>query len=71
MISLAILDGYYAYCSDHPWVPLAFGGGGLLMALIGYFVAGTKGNGCWGCGLGCLLGPIGVIIAMLIPDRRH
>jgi hypothetical protein len=42
--------------------------GGLIFAIIGYFVAGTKGNGCWGCGLGCLLGPIGILIAVLIPD---
>jgi hypothetical protein len=47
-----------------------FTAGGLLMAIIGYFVAATKGNGCWGCGLGCLLGPIGIIIALLIPPRR-
>lgn len=67
---LAVLEGYYAYYGEHPWIPWVFGGGGLLMGIIGYFAAGTKGNGCWGCGLGCLLGPVGVIIAMLIPDRR-
>jgi len=44
--------------------------GGLIMAIIGFFVASTKGNGCWGCILGFLLGPIGIIIAMLIPGRR-
>jgi hypothetical protein len=44
--------------------------GGLLMAIIGYFVGNTKGNGCWGGGLGCLLGPIGIIIALLMPDNR-
>lgn len=43
--------------------------GGLVMAIIGYFVANTKGNGWWGCGLGCLLGPLGILIAMLIPKN--
>jgi hypothetical protein len=43
--------------------------GGLLMALIGYFVGATKGNGCWGCGLGCVLGPIGILIAVLMPKN--
>jgi hypothetical protein len=44
--------------------------GGLLFAVIGYFLAGTRGNGCWGCFLGFLLGPLGLLIAMLIPERR-
>ena len=43
--------------------------GGLVMGIIGFFVANTKGNGCWGCGLGCLLGPLGILIAMLIPKN--
>jgi hypothetical protein len=46
-------------------------GGGILMAILGYFLARTKGNGCWGCGLGCLLGPLGILIAMLIPESRR
>ena len=44
-------------------------GGGLLFAILGFLVANTKGNGCWGCGLGCLLGPLGILIAMLIPKN--
>lgn len=43
--------------------------GGLLMAVIGFFVGKTKGNGCWGLGLGCILGPIGILISMLIPKN--
>lgn len=44
--------------------------GSLLFGILGYFLAGTKGNGCWGCLLGLLLGPLGLLIAMLIPGRR-
>ncbi|MBN2082085.1 hypothetical protein JW859_07740 [bacterium] len=43
--------------------------GGILMAILGFFVGNTKGNGCWGCGLGCFLGPIGIIITLLIPKN--
>jgi hypothetical protein len=53
------------------WVGSGLVGGGILWAILGYFLAGTKGNGCWGCGLGCLLGPIGLLIAMLIPPSRR
>jgi hypothetical protein len=42
---------------------------GLLMALIGYFVGATNGNGCWGCGPGRILGPIGILIAVLMPKN--
>ena len=45
--------------------------GSVLFGILGYFLAGTKGNGCWGCGLGCLLGPFGVLIAMLLPNQRR
>ena len=55
--------------ADH-WVGVLIGGG-LLWAIIGYLVASTKGNGCWGCSLGCLLGPLGILIAMLIPAARR
>lgn len=44
--------------------------GSLLFGIIGFFLAGTKGNGCWGCILGLLLGPLGLLIAMLIPGKR-
>lgn len=44
--------------------------GSLLFGIIGFFVAGTKGNSCWGCILGLILGPIGLLIAMLIPRDR-
>ena len=43
--------------------------GGIIMAILGFFIGNTKGNGCWGCGLGCLLGPIGIIITLLIPKN--
>jgi len=43
--------------------------GGLLMAVLGFFIGGTKVNGCWGCGLVCLLGPIGIIITLLMPKN--
>lgn len=55
--------------SEGDWIRLLIGGG-VLWAIIGFFVAGTKGNSCWGCGLGCLLGPLGILIAMLIPHAR-
>lgn len=44
--------------------------GSLLFGILGYFIAGTKGNGCWGCILGLLLGPLGLLIAILIPRNR-
>ena len=44
--------------------------GSLLFGIIGYFVAGTKGNSCLGCLLGLILGPIGILIAILIPKNR-
>jgi len=63
-------DTAATYYEQHPvWVNSLLSGG-VLMAIIGYFVARMKGNGCWGCGLGCLLGPVGIIIAALLPDRR-
>lgn len=44
--------------------------GSLLFGIIGYFVAGTKGNSCFGCLLGLILGPIGILIAVLLPRNR-
>ena len=52
-------------------VMIWFFSGSLLFGILGYFLAGTKGNGCWGCGLGCILGPFGLLIAMLLPDQRR
>lgn len=40
---------------------------GAVFGVIGALVAGTKGNGGAGFLLGFLLGPIGILIAMLIP----
>jgi hypothetical protein len=67
-----VQDFGYGQVFPHYWWGILGGGGGLflLCGILGYFLAGTKGNGCWGCGLGCLLGPIGLIIALLIPDQR-
>jgi hypothetical protein len=64
---LAVQLGNY-YLSD-PWLGVLLGGG-ILWAILGYFLAGSKGNGCWGCGLGLILGPFGLLIAMLLPNRR-
>jgi hypothetical protein len=52
------------------WIGVLIGGN-ILWAIVGYFVAATKGNECWGCGLGCLLGPLGILIAILIPQARR
>lgn len=65
---LAVQLGGYDVANH--WLGLMLGGG-ILWAILGYFLAGSKGNGCWGCGLGCLLGPFGILIAMLLPDQRH
>lgn len=55
---------------DANWYwPVGLATGSLLFGILGYFLAGTKGNGCWGCLLGLILGPIGLLIAMLIPRR--
>ena len=53
------------------YMPSVLVSGGVLMAILGYLLAGTKGNAWWGCGLGCILGPIGILIAMLLPDQRN
>ncbi|MCH7471866.1 hypothetical protein IIA79_02820 [bacterium] len=65
---LAVEFGSYHVADS--WLGV-FIGGGILWAILGYFLAGTKGNGCWGCGLGCLLGPLGILLAMLIPASRR
>jgi len=54
---------------DHGWYPLIITGS-LLFALLGWLVGNTKGHGCLGCGLGCLLGPIGILIAALLGGRE-
>jgi hypothetical protein len=50
-----------------PW----FFGGGILWGIIGLLIAGSKGRSGTGCCLGCLLGPFGLLLAVLMPgDRR-
>ena len=43
--------------------------GGLICAIIGFFLGARNNASCWGCILGLLLGPIGLIITVLIPRR--
>jgi len=61
---------YFGYDVPNYWLGILLGGN-VVWAIIGYFLAGTKNNGCWGCGLGCILGPFGLLISMLIPDQRN
>jgi hypothetical protein len=49
-----------------PW----FFGGGILWGIIGLLIASTKGRSGWGCCLGCLLGPFGLLLTLLMPDDR-
>jgi hypothetical protein len=49
-----------------PW----FFGGGILWGIIGLIIASTKGRSGWGCCLGCLLGPFGLLLTMLMPEDR-
>ena len=39
--------------------------GGVVWGIIGLLIAATKGRSGWGCCLGCLLGPFG-----LMPEDR-
>ena len=59
----ALLDFNYGLW---PW----FFGGGLLWAIIAYFIGEQKGNGCLGCLLGFILGPFGILITALIGRNR-
>jgi hypothetical protein len=43
---------------------------GILFAFLGSLLAGRKGNGLAGAVLGLLLGPIGIIIALLLPAQK-
>lgn len=47
------------------WYPLIISGS-LLCAIIGWLVGNSKRQGCLGCTLGCLLGPLGILIAALL-----
>lgn len=47
-----------------------FFAGGILWGIIGLLIASTKGRSGWGCCLGCLLGPFGLLLAMLMPRER-
>jgi hypothetical protein len=66
MLELALAGQYAAYVSYWPW----FFSGGLLFALISWFVGNTKGHGCLGCILGGLLGPFGLLITALLGPRN-
>lgn len=55
------------HMGPYGWAALT--AGGLLMGILGYFVGAAKGNACWGCGLGCILGPLGILIAVLLPKN--
>ena len=55
---------------NQSWLPWIFGGG-LLWAIIAYFVGETKGNGCLGCILGFVLGPFGILITALLGRNRE
>ena len=48
-----------------------FFGGGILWGIIGLIIASSKGHSGWGCCLGCLLGPFGLLLTMLMPDSRR
>jgi hypothetical protein len=50
---------------DH-WLAIAVGGN-ILWAILGLIFAGRNGNGCWGCLLGAIIGPLGLLISLLIP----
>jgi hypothetical protein len=54
---------------DHVWAVLTTGS--VLFAILGLIFAGRNGNGCWGCFLGGILGPLGLIISLLIPPSRR
>ena len=44
--------------------------GSLLMGILAYFVGEKQGNGCLGCILGLILGPVGLIITALMGRGR-
>jgi hypothetical protein len=54
---------------EHYWAILV--GGNIFWAILGLIFAGRNGNGCWGCLLGLIIGPLGLIIALLIPSARR
>lgn len=64
-----LLDAFADLGARYPHWPYWFFGGGLLWALISYFVGNTKGQGCQGCLLGALLGPFGLLITALLGRR--
>ncbi|MDQ3023004.1 MAG: hypothetical protein M3R04_01270 [bacterium] len=47
-----------------------FVGGSLLWGIIGLLVASSRGRSGWGCCLGCLLGPLGLVITLLMPKEK-
>jgi len=49
---------------------------GILSALmicgaIGWFIGDGRGRGGWGFWLGCLFGPVGIIIVLLMGERKE
>jgi len=69
MLSLALILDQMIY--GHSLMSLApwFFSGGLIFALISWFVGNTKGHGCLGCFLGFILGPFGILITALLGPR--
>jgi hypothetical protein len=62
--------GRFINAMPDPWLAILVGGN-ILWAILGLIFAGRNGNGCWGCLLGALIGPLGLIISLLIPPTRR
>jgi hypothetical protein len=43
----------------------------VVCAIIGYFIGQSKGRPAEGAAFGCILGPIGNLIALFLTDRRR
>jgi len=54
---------------DNSWYPLIISGS-LLFALLGWLIGRMNNQGCLGCALGCLLGPLGLLITALLGRDR-
>jgi hypothetical protein len=63
---LQMVDSFADLNARYPHWHFWFFGGGLIWALISYFVGNTKGHGCLGCFLGAILGPFGLLITALL-----
>ena len=67
-VELTLLAVVQFWSDDRFW-PWFFGGS-ILWGIIGLIIASTKGRSGWGCCLGCLLGPFGLLLTMLMPEDR-